>query len=276
MRTVLNVIRVVRPHNVAAALLSTAVGYFMASGGGAPWILLTCVASATAGGNVVNDIHDRDIDRINKPHRPFPSGAISPRTGWMIYAVLTALTLVLAALLPVVQSVWIVGWVILLHLYSARLKRVYLAGNFLVSLVSGSGFLLGAVTAGKPSAGMIPACFTFFFVMGREFVKDTEDIEGDRQCGASTLPIVGGESAALRAAAVIFIILAITFPLPSILDVYGRSYGLVISLTVVPLLLVSAYFAWRGRSLGVVSGLLKIGMFCGIAAFYLGARQSGA
>jgi geranylgeranylglycerol-phosphate geranylgeranyltransferase len=275
MRTGFNLILVVRPHNVAAAVLSTAVGYFMASSGPVPWLLLSGVASATAGGNVVNDIHDRDIDEINKPNRPFPSGALSSRTGWIVYAVLTALTMILAARLPIRQAIWILGWVILLHLYSVRLKRMYLAGNVLVSIIAASGFLLGALTAGEPSVGLIPACFTFFFVMGRELVKDTEDIEGDRACGARTLPIVSGESVALRAAGVIFILLALAFPLPSILGVYGRAYGLIMSLTVVPFLLASVYFSWRGRFLGLVSGLLKIGMFCGMVAFYFGTHPFG-
>ena len=272
MRTFFNLILLVRPHNIAAAVLSAAVGYFMASSGPVPWLLLSGVASATAGGNVVNDIQDRDIDKINKPNRPFPSGAISTRAGWIAYAVLAALTVILAAVLPVRQAVWIFGWVILLHLYSTRLKRRYLAGNVLVSIVSASGFLLGASAAGELSAGLIPACFTFFFVMGREFIKDTEDVEGDEACGARTLPIVRGEAVALRAAVVIFILLALAFPLPSILGVYGIAYGLIMSITVVPLLLVSIYFSWRGRLLGLVSSLLKIGMFCGMVAFYFGTR----
>jgi geranylgeranylglycerol-phosphate geranylgeranyltransferase len=275
MRRLLNLIILARPHNVAAAVLSVAVGYGIAMRGTAPWILLAGVATATAGGYVINDISDRDIDAINKPWRPIPSGALTPAAAWALYAVFVIVTALAVIRLPLIQALWIACWVLLLYLYSARLKREFLAGNVLVSLVSGSGFLLGAVTAGRASAGAIPALFTFFFSLGREIVKDTDDIEGDRACGARTIPVVSGEERALRFAALLFVMLALSFPLPWITGLYGSLYALVMICTVVPILLVSAWLSWRGRSLGRVSGLLKLGMFCGILAFYLGPWSMG-
>jgi geranylgeranylglycerol-phosphate geranylgeranyltransferase len=275
MQRLFNLVLLIRPHNVAAAVLSVAVGYGIASGGMAPWSLLAGVATATAGGNVINDIQDRDIDRINKPWRPFPSGSLSPGSGWVLYAVLVVLTVLIIIRLPILHAAWIASWIILLHLYSTQLKRIYLAGNILVSIVSASGFLLGASAGGTASAGVIPAGFTFFFVMGREFVKDTDDIEGDRAYGARTVPIVSGEEKALRISALVFTLLALSFPLPWIAGIYGTLYALIIVCTVVPILLVSAWFSWRGRSLGRVSGLLKLGMFCGMLAFYFGPRGIG-
>ena len=235
-----------------------------------PWILLAGVASATAGGYVINDIRDRDIDGINKPWKPFPSGSLSTGAGWALYSVLAALTVAAAFNLPIRQGVWILVWVVLLHLYSAKLKRVYLAGNLLVSLVSASGFLLGAWAGGAAAAGTIPAGFTFFFSMGRELVKDTDDMKGDEACGARTVPIVSGERRALRVSAVLFALLALFFPLPWLAGIYGHLYAVVMICTVVPILFVSAWFSWHGRSLGRVSGLLKLGMFCGMIAFYFG------
>jgi geranylgeranylglycerol-phosphate geranylgeranyltransferase len=275
MQRLLNLVHLVRLHNVAAAVLSVAVGYSIAAGGRAPWTLLAGVATATAGGNVINDIEDMDIDRINKPSRPFPSGSLSPRSGWVLYAVLIAVTVLVIVRLPVMQGIWILAWVILLHLYSARIKRVYLAGNLLVSLVSASGFLLGASAGGTVSSGAIPAGFTFFFVLGREFVKDTDDIEGDRAGGARTVPVVSGGQRALRISALLFALLAVSFPLPWIVGIYGSLYAIIMICTVVPILFISAWFSWRGRSLGRVSGLLKFGMFCGMIAFHFGSSGIG-
>ena len=252
-----------------------AVGYGIASDGTASWMLLAGVATATAGGNIINDIQDREIDRINKPWRPLPSGSLSPVSGWVLYAIFIVLTVLVIIRLPVLHATWIGIWVILLHLYSTRLKRVYLAGNLLVSLVSASGFLLGAYAGGIASAGVIPAVFTFFFVIGREFVKDTDDIEGDRACGARTVPIVSGKDGALKMAALLFTLLALTFPLPWIIGKYGHLYAIIMACTVVPILFVSAWFSWHGRSLERVSGLLKLGMFCGMLAFYFGPRGIG-
>ncbi len=272
MRRLLDLILLARPHNVAAAVLSVAVGYYLASRGTAPWVLLGGVATATAGGYVINDISDRDIDRINKPWKPIPSGTLPLAAGWAVYAVCVLLTILAIIRLPLTPALWVACWILLLHLYSVRLKREYLSGNLLVSIVSSSGFLLGATAAGRPEAGTVPALFTFFFMLGRELVKDTEDMEGDRRCGARTVPIVSGRKRVLRISAVLFVLLALTFPLPWIAGLYGRLYAIVTVCTVVPILFVSAWLSWRERALGRVSGLLKLGMFCGILAFYIGPR----
>ena len=68
----------IRPHNVAAALLCVASGFWMAAWPArVPLPLLFAVALVTAAGNVINDCCDRDIDRINKPRRVIPSGAMT-------------------------------------------------------------------------------------------------------------------------------------------------------------------------------------------------------
>lgn len=272
MRNILKPILLIRPHNVAAAVLSVATGYWLASGSiRQSWVLLTAVALVTSAGNVINDYFDHDIDSINKPRRVLPSGAVSLDSARQIYIGILAGLFITLMLLPVQQSVWIGVWAILLHLYSANLKRLCFAGNLLVSVVTGSGFLIGSMAGGDLSAGIIPASFTFFFVMGRELVKDCEDMPGDRACGARTLPVIAGKEAVMKIAAAIFIFLAAAFPVPWLLDIYSDRYGLVIMISVLPILVVSFIFALRGSRPGLVSLLLKVGMFFGITAFLLGS-----
>jgi geranylgeranylglycerol-phosphate geranylgeranyltransferase len=242
----------------------------MAGGDGLPLMLLLTTALVTAAGNVINDWFDRDIDAINKPRRPIPSGGVAPRAAMAMYVFLLAAVALCVTRLTAVQAVWAGAWVVLLHVYSWKAKRLYLAGNLLVSAVVSSAFLVGALTAGDITAGLIPAAFTLLFVLGRELVKDTEDIEGDRMCGASTIPVVSGTAAALNAAAAIFIILVIAIPLPFARGLYGGGYLLTMLLSVLPVLVVSCVFCIRRRSPAAVSLLLKIGMFFGVAAFYLG------
>ena len=271
MRTALGIIRLIRPHNVAAAVLSTVVGFTMAGRGSGPWTLLWAVALCTAAGNTINDWYDIDIDRFNKPGRPLPSGAVSMRGARVLYIVLLAALALLVVRLPAPQAVWLVAWVLSLHCYSACLKRVYLAGNLLVSAVAASGFLLGAYAGGVIMAGAVPAGFTFVFVLGRELVKDCEDEPGDRLSGARTVPVVSGKRAALNAAVAVFAVLAIGFPLPGLLGFYRQGYTVIMFASVVPLIVASAILTARGRALALVSLLLKAGMFFGVAAFYFGA-----
>ena len=283
MLTILKTFLLIRPHNIAAAVLSVAAGFAVAGGGsggvsgnaaGTPWPvwLLVATAIATAAGNVINDWYDRDIDSINKPRRPIPSGHVRPRSAVAMYAVLLAALALCVTRLPAAQAVWVAAWAFLLHLYSWKAKRMLLAGNLLVASVVASAFLIGAMAGGAIGAGIVPAGFAFVFVFGRELVKDTEDLEGDGRCGAKTVPVVSGPGAALGAAAVIFVLLAAAVPLPYFRGMYSRGYLWVMVLSVVPVLVVSCVLSARRRAPGAVSILLKIGMFFGIAAFWFGSR----
>ncbi len=264
---------VFRPHNVAAAVLSVAVGFAMTGSRQWPWFIFGAAAFATAAGNTINDIYDVAIDRVNKPRRPLAAGTLSIRAAMGMYVFFVVAALFLTFYLSTVAAAWVAVWVLLLHIYSWRLKRLYLAGNVLVALVAASGFLLGAYAGGNIMVGAVPAAFTFFFVMGREIVKDTDDIEGDRICKARTFPIVSGRRAALITALAIFLALCIVFPIPSFLGFYRMAYGLIMLCTAVPILLISIWIILAGRSLEVVSTLLKIGMFFGCIAFYFGPRR---
>lgn len=256
---------------MAAAVLSAVAGFTLAGGGPWPWMLLSAVAICTAAGNTINDRYDIDIDRINKPGRPLPSGVVSVSGAVMLYFALLVTLGFMIVRLPAPQALWLIAWVLLLHCYSVCLKRIYLAGNLLVSAVSASGFLLGAHAGGAISAGVVPAGFTFVFVLGRELVKDCEDEPGDRLSGARTVPVVSGKRAALNAAVAIFTILAFGFPLPGLLGFYRLSYTVIMFAAVVPLIVASAILTARGSALALVSLLLKAGMFFGVAAFYFGA-----
>jgi 4-hydroxybenzoate polyprenyltransferase len=61
-----------------------------------PLIGLLMAAVLNAASNALNQIYDLDIDRINKPHRPLPSGRLSMRAAWRFTAITYAVALVLA------------------------------------------------------------------------------------------------------------------------------------------------------------------------------------
>lgn len=267
-------IALARPHNAAAATLSVAVGFSMTGARERPWLALAATAFTAAAGSVINDVYDVDIDRVNRPRRPIPAGAASLRLAVAEYVFFVAAALFVAVFLPDVARVWIFAWVLLLHFYSSRWKRMFLVGNVVVAAVGASGFLLGAAAGGDPAAGAIPAVFTFVFIVGREIVKDTDDIEGDRAAGARTFPVVSGRRAALTAALAIFIALCAAFPVPAYAGRYSLTYALIMLLSVVPMLVASIWIILRGRRLGLVGSLLKLGMFFGCAAFYFARTGS--
>src|SRR5213078_3767573 len=62
----------------------------------APLVGSLMAAVLNAGNNALNQIYDLDIDRVNKPKRPLPSGRLTTRQAWVFTAVTYAAALVLA------------------------------------------------------------------------------------------------------------------------------------------------------------------------------------
>jgi 4-hydroxybenzoate polyprenyltransferase len=72
-------LQLLRPANVATALADVLAGFAIAGLGNRaalPWLLLA-TAALYAGGIVLNDVFDREIDRLERPERPIPSGRVS-------------------------------------------------------------------------------------------------------------------------------------------------------------------------------------------------------
>ncbi|HEX6790879.1 MAG TPA: geranylgeranylglycerol-phosphate geranylgeranyltransferase [Candidatus Krumholzibacteria bacterium] len=268
---------ILRPHNMLASALAVVAGAFIAGDPRAGGVVTAALLAAlvTGAGNILNDCFDIDIDRINKPRRPLPSGRITRRAALGWYAAISILATAGAAfLVPRATGTLIMGWEVALALYAAVCKRWLVAGNVLVATISSSAFFAGALLAGNPRAALVPAAIAFAFVCCREIVKGAEDVEGDRSGGVRTLAVVLGERAAGTIAAVLMLVLAALIPLPALTLHYRAGYLFAMDLCVVPVLLAGALrvagtseraaFTRTSRS-------LKLGMFLGIVAIALGA-----
>jgi len=155
-------------------------------------LLLACIVFLiTSAGNVINDYYDIEIDRINRPQRPLPSGEVGIKAALVLAIVLFASGIILAIFTNILcLAIAIFNSAILVG-YAAWLKKTTLLGNIAVSYVSGSIFLFGGAFSGI--AGLIQVSpvtlITFLAMLSRELFKDAEDVEGDSASGASTLPI---------------------------------------------------------------------------------------
>ena len=82
--------------------------------------------------------------------------------------------------------------------YELRFKSMGLPGNAEIAVLVGLLFLFGAAAAGNPGKALIFSVMAMLSNMGREIVKDIEDMEGDRD--RKTLPkSIGKEGAGLVA-----------------------------------------------------------------------------
>ena len=197
-----------RPLNGLITALSVGIGALTADQAPA-WsaILLAALSAAliNGAGNAFNDLLDIDIDRINRPLRPLPSGRLSPSAARMQSLLLALVGCALAFWLSLWHGLIALVVVALLAVYSVSLKNSLLWGNVLVAFVGAIAFLYGALAAGDLGCSWIPALFAFLFHLGREIVKDIEDVAGDQIRGERTLPLCWGRTQAAVLAAFVYL-----------------------------------------------------------------------
>ena len=247
-----------------------------------PTILaMLAVFFETAAGNVINDYFDYQIDLINKPERPIPSGRISLNAGKNYGYLLFLLGTICGLLISLLTGNWIPFIIVLiadvvLYLYAYKLKATPLIGNLAVGFMTGFGFVFAGFSLNNPNIIMISMYLGFFaFVMttARELVKDIEDMEGDKAEGARTLPILYGEKITAILASILIIVDCALCPLLYYINIFGFYYLMVIAVAVI-LFIYSAILIIRNQDRSTaakVSKYLKIGMLIAFVAFIFGS-----
>lgn len=158
----------------------------------------------TASSFVINDYLDVEIDRINRPNRPIPSGLVSKKSA--LYFGLTLFTLgsLSAIMINLLAMLLALFTFILSVLYSLYGKRYGLLGNMMVAYCVSIAFIFGSLSATESINLTVATLFTlsFFSNLGREVTQGIADMEGDRVKGVRSVAIVNGpRSAALFASA---------------------------------------------------------------------------
>ncbi len=200
------VLRLLRVPNLAVSFVGTVVGALVARGTGvvAPagfWTISILAAISTvcvtAGGNVLNDVLDRDIDRINHPERPLVTGEVRVESArGLVVAFFVAglfVALPVIALAPLVGLILAVAVLALLG-YEFWFKAEGMVGNLAIAFLTAMVFLYGGAAVGN-AAVLVPfAGMAFLATLSREVIKDMEDVRGD--IGRTTLPMTYGLSTA--------------------------------------------------------------------------------
>lgn len=275
-------IEILRPGNALMGAITIILVALIDKTLSIPIILaMMAVFFETAAGNVINDYFDYNIDLINKPERPIPSGRISLENGKKYGYLLFLAGTVCGFLISYITNNWIPLDIVLfadivLYLYAYRLKSTPLVGNLAVGFMTGFGFVFGGFCINNPSIIMTSIFLGFFaFVMttAREIIKDIEDIEGDKADGAKTLPIMIGTKIPALLATVLILIDCALCPLLYFYHVFGVLYLVIIAVAVI-LFLYSAAIIVKSqdeKTAGKSSKFLKIGMLIAFVAFAVGS-----
>jgi chlorophyll/bacteriochlorophyll a synthase len=158
----------------------------------------------------VNDWFDREVDAINEPNRPIPSGRIPGKWGLYISIIWTLASLALAMTLGVWVFVAAVIGLILAWAYSAPPIRLKLNGWWGAAACAlsyeGITWFTGAavVTQSLPDARIL--VLAGLYALGAHGIMTLNDFKaevGDRQMGIASLPVTLGATNAARVACAI-------------------------------------------------------------------------
>lgn len=269
----IDVLRLVRAHNLLVAAAGVLAGGWIALGGLAVPKLLAFAALAGVGfgaaGNAINDISDAAADRVNRGpgERPFAAGRLGRGTA--------ELCVVGGALVGLAGAALVSGAAVLVGLaalavmiaYSPLLKRRGVPGNVAVALVAGLPLAYGALAVGRPAAGVVPWVLAAWIHLVREIAKDIEDATGDRVVGRRTLPIVlGARAAALVAAALAVAFVPLSIVLPVAARYRGAYYVIALFAQLAVLLVASRLIVGKlDRNSFLLKGAMVVGMIALVA-----------
>lgn len=221
-------IEIIRPLNCIMSALAVYIATIIAGAGfypsnpaiyGMAAVFLICGA-----GMIINDYFDIEVDRINRPDRPLPSGRIKKNNALIYSAILFAMGIILAYLINKYCFYTAIFVSLLLIIYNPILKRIILLGNLACSLFVALTFIFGGFIVMNYWPVSFLGLLAFLSNTGREIYKSIEDVLGDKKIGINTLPMKFG-IIKTKAIASIFIILAIIFSfVPFLIGMLGYVY----------------------------------------------------
>ncbi len=257
---------------------------------------LIVVASVmiAAGGYIINDYFDIDIDQVNKPDKMVIEKSISRRWAILFHWVFTTAGICISLYVSL-HTTWIVFITnvvstFLLWVYSTTFKKKLLSGNIIIAALTAWTILIlyfaTNTTYSLPLYRMadfaVPmkrifkfsvsyAAFAFIISLIREAVKDMEDMIGDAKYNCKTMPIAWGIPASKVYSGVWIIVLTgalLIVQVYALLSGWWASALYTVVLIIAPLIYVlqHLYRAQEIRQYHRLSTLIKLIMLAGIVS----------
>ena len=292
---------ILRPNNILLTLFTQGVfmiaasrtSYFNIDWSNIIWpesllIILTCCLTA-AGGYIINDLFDVETDHVNRPNKRILKRDISHKAAIVYYIILTALGQICGYYAGLGIGLFASAIAVLLYFYSSDLKAMGLPGNSLIAFMSGSVIYIASRGIHEINSAYFAeyAFLAFLLTMARELVKDAEDIEGDKEQGCETFPILHGTrktnilSNVILALIVIFLMTAAYllsiqpfFNVKSTIEIHSFIYPTFLVLALVPMILKSMWMIGKAnnkRDYKKISKWLKLTMLIGLISVLFSA-----
>ncbi len=260
------------------------------------WLALSLATLCiTATGYIINDLYDGKTDLINRPEKTLINRKIPAKAARKTYVLL-----LLAGSLPACWLAWAIGpfhYLLLyplgaaaLWLYSSHLKRLGWPGNLLVSLFCAG--VTAVIWLAEQSAWtefsrrqseaahalrnllLLYLLFAFLSNLYREWLKDLQDYEGDRQNQRLTLPVrLGQDRARLLtfSLGLIFLLSVLEFGRRLYLQDYLPAAGFLLSFIALPLTynLLTIFQTHKKEHYKRQARIAKLIMFAGVLLLVL-------
>lgn len=266
-----------RPGNAVLSAAAVVVGAIVAVGIEGTVALATPVVLGagvvflfTGAGNALNDYFDRDVDRVNHPGRPIPSGRVAPGTAVRVSGALFAASVVIGAAINLPSLGVVVLSLALMLAYELRFKRSGGSGNLLIAWLVGSLFLFAGTVVFEGDLRPLQVASTLALLaglstLGREIAKDIEDVAGDRD--RQTLPKrIGVARSGTLARAALLSAVALS-GLPALTGILSLSYAAIVAIA-------DAIFIYAAlvatRAPGKSERAMKAAMVVALVAFLAG------
>ena len=234
-------IQILRPLNVILCFLAVLIAAFLIGGLSSPllpYIILTVLCFAGAS-NILNDILDVHIDRVNRPDRVLPSGRLKILDALIVMIVLYGSGIMACTYLnPLGRQIALITVLPLLVLYTPLFKRLPFIGNIVVGSILGFVFIFteGALH-GNADQMWIPFFLASALSTIRELCKDAADIKGDSIDNLQTFPRKFGLISTLWLLRILTSMLCILAIIPYTSGRYGIIYFIILIICVeIPLL----------------------------------------
>ncbi len=258
-------ILITRPINCLMAAIAVIIGGYISGAN----VFQTIIASIsafliTAAGNVINDVFDVEIDRINKPYKPLVKGTIRIGSAKIFSYILFSIGILLSMFLKVYNLLMAIFNSLLLVIYSYKIKRIGgIYKNITISYLVSSTFIYGGLLGESVERTFILALLAFLSNNSREIIKDIEDVKADI---SMTLPKIYGIDMSLKISNIFLVSAILLSPLPLILNILSNLYILGLIPTILSFILSMIF-----KNIIIKKTLVKIGMLFGLIAFILGS-----
>tara|TARA_B100001093_G_scaffold520177_1_gene613349 strand:+ start:4597 stop:5502 length:906 start_codon:yes stop_codon:yes gene_type:complete len=153
--------------------------------------ITSCIIAA---GYILNHLYDSQKDLINRPYKSIIDAQISRGQKWSFLVGINVLALMISLFISLKSFLFFNFYIFSIWMYSHRIKRIPLLGNFFAATLSVIPILAVSIYFNRfDLLNAYQALFLFLLLLIKELIKDLENLKGDLALSYTTYVVENGE-----------------------------------------------------------------------------------